>query len=145
MTTTASAPLPRVGIGVMIFRDGKVLLARRKGSHGAGAYAFPGGHLEYGESFDTCARREVREECGIDIQNIEFLFVANILDFMPKHYVHLTLTADWAAGEPQVLEPEKSESWGWFELSNLPAPLFKPCQMSVESYLKGGAYYDSVS
>ncbi len=144
MTTTASAPLPRVGIGVMIFRDGKVLLARRKGSHGAGAYAFPGGHLEYGESFEACARREVREECGIDIQNIQFLFVANILDFMPKHYVHLTLTADWAAGEPQCLEPEKSESWGWYGLTNLPAPLFKPCQMSVESYLKGGVYDDSV-
>jgi 8-oxo-dGTP diphosphatase len=37
----------KIGIGVMVFKDGKVLMARRKGSHGQGEYAFPGGHLEY--------------------------------------------------------------------------------------------------
>lgn len=61
---------PKVGIGVMIFRDGEILLGKRKGSHGDGEYAFPGGHLEYMESFSDCARREVREECGIEIANI---------------------------------------------------------------------------
>ncbi len=65
-----SGPKPKVGIGVMILKDGKVLLGKRKGSHGAGQYAFPGGHLEYMESFEDCARRETREECGIEIQNI---------------------------------------------------------------------------
>ena len=43
---------PKVGVGVMVFKDGKILLAKRKGSHGAGEYAFPGGHLEFGESFE---------------------------------------------------------------------------------------------
>ena len=46
-------PQTRVGIGVIILKDGKVLLGKRKGSHGAGEYAFPGGHLEYMESFDV--------------------------------------------------------------------------------------------
>ncbi|TSC60080.1 MAG: excinuclease ABC subunit A, partial [Parcubacteria group bacterium Gr01-1014_107] len=49
-------------------KDGKVLLGKRKGSHGVGEYAFPGGKLEYLESFGECARREVREECGIEIK-----------------------------------------------------------------------------
>ena len=48
---------PKVGVGVMVLKDGKVLLTRRKGSHGAGEYSFPGGHLEYMESFEDCARR----------------------------------------------------------------------------------------
>ena len=38
---------PRVGIGVMIFKDGKVLLGKRKASHGEGEWASPGGHLDY--------------------------------------------------------------------------------------------------
>ncbi len=50
----------RIGVGVMIFKDGKVLAGRRKGAHGEGTWAWPGGHLEYMESFEGCARREVR-------------------------------------------------------------------------------------
>ncbi len=50
---------PRVGIGVMVMKDGKVLLGKRKGSHGAGEYAWPGGHMEYMESFEDVAKREV--------------------------------------------------------------------------------------
>ena len=41
-------------------------------------YAFPGGHLEYMESFEQCARRETLEECGIEIERIRFQFVANV-------------------------------------------------------------------
>ena len=49
---------PKVGVGVMILKDGEILLGKRKGSHGEGEYAFPGGHLEYMESFSDCAKRE---------------------------------------------------------------------------------------
>jgi hypothetical protein len=55
---------PRVGIGVMILKDGKVLLGTRKGSHGAGELAFPGGHLDYMESFDG------KERCGLNVQRV---------------------------------------------------------------------------
>lgn len=136
-------PKPKVGIGVMILKEGRVLLGRRKNAHGAGEYAFPGGHLEHGESFAACARREVAEECGIEIDAIRFLFVANILDFAPKHYVHLTLRADWKSGDPVVKEPDKAEDWAWYALDALPSPLFKMCQMSLQSYADGTVYYDS--
>src|SRR5215469_4737907 len=46
---------PKVGVGVMILKDGKVLIGKRKGAHGAGEWAWPGGHLEYMESFEDCA------------------------------------------------------------------------------------------
>jgi 8-oxo-dGTP diphosphatase len=85
---------PKVGVGVMILKDGKVLLGKRKGSHGEGEYAFPGGHLEYMESFEDCARREVNEECGIEIKNIRFQFLANITKYAPKHYAHIGLLVD---------------------------------------------------
>ena len=69
---------PRVGIGVMVFRDGKVLIGKRKSKLGEGEWSFPGGHLESGESFVECAVRETREESGIEIANIRFVLLRNL-------------------------------------------------------------------
>lgn len=134
---------PRVGVGVMVMRGGKVLLGKRKGSHGEGEYAFPGGHLEYLESFEDCARREVKEETGIELQNIKFLFLANVTKYAPKHYTHIGLVADYKSGEPKVLEPEKCESWAWYDLNKLPSPIFYMCELSFKAYKTGKNFFDS--
>ena len=125
---------PRVGVGVMVFKDGKILLGKRRGSHGAGEWAFPGGHLEYMESFEECAARESKEECGIEIQNITLLHVINSKAYAPKHYIHIGMIAEWQSGEPHVLEPEKSECWQWFTLDALPEPLFDFCKHDIAYY-----------
>ena len=135
---------PKVGIGVMVLKDGKVLLGKRKGSHGEGEYSFPGGHLEYMESFKECARREVREETGIEIENIQFVRVANLQHYAPKHYVHIGLVADWKEGVPKVLEPGKCDGWDWYSLDDLPHPLFKTLPDDIESYKTGKHFYDSI-
>ena len=135
-------PQARVGVGVMILKDGKILLGKRKGSHGAGEYAFPGGHLDYMESFGECARRETREECGIEIENIRFQFVANLKQYKPKHYAHIGLIADWKSGEPKVLEPDKCEGWQWYDMNALPE-LFGPCVLAFEACKSGKNYFDA--
>jgi 8-oxo-dGTP diphosphatase len=132
----------RVGIGVLVFKDGKILLSKRKGAHGAGEYAFPGGHLEYMESFAECARREVKEETGMEIDDIKFQFVGNVKDYAPRHYVHIGLTSEWKSGEPKVMEPDKSESWDWYDLENLPEPLFAPCVLQIEVLKTKQNYFD---
>ncbi|HTY39606.1 MAG TPA: NUDIX domain-containing protein [Candidatus Paceibacterota bacterium] len=133
----------KVGIGVMILKDGKILLSKRHGSHGEGEYAFPGGHLEYMESFTDCAIRETHEEAGIEIKNIRFLCLGNITKWAPKHYVHIGLLADWTSGEPKVMEPDKTESWSWYDLDKLPSPLFYSCEMAIDAYKNKINYYDS--
>jgi len=133
---------PKVEVGIMIIKDGRTLLGKRKSSHGAGEYASPGGHLEYLESFEDCAKREIREECGLEVKNIRFQFLANINQYAPKHYVHIGLIADFKSGEPKVLEPDKLESWDWYEFNQLPEPMFKSCRLSFDSYQTGKNYYD---
>ena len=136
---------PRVGIGVMILREGKVLLGRRKGSHGAGDYSFPGGHFELNESFEASALREIVEECGegLKIKNLRFICCANFRkEYTPKHYVQVGFAADWVAGEAINTEPEKLENWGWYDLNKLPTPLFAPARVMVELFQKGEVYQD---
>src|SRR3989344_6633842 len=117
-------PSIKVWIGVAVIRDGKILLGKRKSSHGHGEYGGPGGHLEHLETFEECAQRETREETGIEIDNIRFLCITNLKKYATKHYIDIGVIADWKSGEPAVLEPEKCESWDWYDLDNLPAPLF---------------------
>jgi 8-oxo-dGTP diphosphatase len=133
---------PKVGLGVMIFKDGKVLLGKRKGSHGEGDYAFPGGHLEYMEGFGECVKRETLEEAGIEIKNVWFLGIDNVTKYAPKHYVNIELIADWESGEPKICEPDKFESWDWYDLNNLPKPLFEFVVYAIDSYKTGKNYYD---
>ncbi len=134
---------PRVGVGIMVMKDGKILLGKRKGSHGEGEYAFPGGHLEYMESFEACAKREVKEETGVEIRNVRFLRLLNFKDYAPKHYVDIGLLADWKSGEPAVLEPEKCERWGWYDPKNLPKPLFASLPSYFEALKTDKNFFDN--
>lgn len=117
-------PRPLVGISVLVVKDDTLLLGKRRGSHGAGEYACPGGHLEHLESFQRCGSREVLEETGLLIGPLSFLRVLNTTEYAPKHYVDLAFVARWQAGNPEVREPDKVESWDWYPLDALPLPLF---------------------
>ena len=121
----------KVGIGVFVIKDNKVLLGKRKNSHGEGAWCFTGGHLEFGESWEDCAIRETMEETGIKIKNIRFGTATN--DFFEKenkHYVTIFMVSDYDEGELKIMEPDKCEKWDWFEWEEdkLPHPLFIPQQ-----------------
>ena len=118
---------PKVGIGVCILRDNKILLGKRLNSHGNGEWSFPGGHLEFMESWEDCATRETLEETGLLIKNLRFGTVTN--DFFPtenKHYITIIMIADYIEGEAQLMEPLKCEKWEWYYYDQLPIPLFIP-------------------
>ena len=120
---------PRVGLGVYILKDGKVLLGKRKSSHGNGFWSAPGGHLEFGETWEGCAVRETMEESGIEIKNIRFAGLTNdVHENENKHYITIAMLADYDSGEVQIMEPEKLERWEWFSWDSLPSPLFLPMQ-----------------
>jgi 8-oxo-dGTP diphosphatase len=118
---------PYIGVAVIVVRNGRVLLGKRKHAHGAGTWQFPGGHLEYGESIEACARRELFEETGLSVVNLRTGPVTNdIFENEKKHYVTLFVIADHEKGEAQVKEPDKCFGWDWFRWSELPRPHFLP-------------------
>jgi 8-oxo-dGTP diphosphatase len=124
---------PKVGVGTIIFNDGKVLLGLRTGSHGEGTWCFPGGHLEGGESFYDCAVRETREETGLEVKVVEELSVAtNDIFSEEKHYVTVFVRASYLGGEPKIMEPEKCKEWRWFDWNDLPNNLFLPIQNLIK-------------
>jgi 8-oxo-dGTP diphosphatase len=92
----SALPHVRVGVSVILHNaGGKLLLGKRKGSHGAGTWQFPGGHLDYGEEIVDCAAREVLEETGLAIANPKLVAVANsVFERETKHYVTLFVRAE---------------------------------------------------
>jgi len=120
---------PKVGIGVIVIKNNKILLGKRKSFHGEGSWGFPGGHLEFNEKLEDCAEREVLEETGIKIKNAKFSTITNdIFNNEEKHYITIFMLSEHDSGEVKPMEPDKCEKWGWFEWNNLPEPLFLPIQ-----------------
>jgi 8-oxo-dGTP diphosphatase len=117
---------PQVGVGIAVRRGDEILLGKRKGSHGAGAWGFPGGHLEFGESIEDCARRELREETGLEALAVKTGSWTSDVFGEGKHYVTLFTEVVEFKGELELLEPHKCETWQWFSKEALPSPLFPP-------------------
>ena len=118
---------PKVGVCAVVQVEDKILLGKRAGSHEAGTWSPPGGHLEFGETWERCAQRELFEETGITGEGFYFLTATN--DLMHEdglHYVTIFMKVAKMSGEPKLLEPEKCEQWDWFPLDNLPSPLSTP-------------------
>jgi len=120
---------PKVGVGVIVVKDGKVLLGKRKGAHGEGTWAFPGGHLEFFETLEDCAKREVLEETGIEVRNLQkFTYTNDVFPIEQKHYITCFVKADYASGDVRVIEPDKCEEWKWFSWGEFPEPIFTSLQ-----------------
>lgn len=121
----AKKQAPKVGVALIIHRNGQVLLLRRAGVHGGGTWSTPGGHLEWGETPEACAIRETREEADVEVSNVRFVAITN--DFFEesgKHYITIWMEGDYASGEAVVNAPYESDQVGWFGWEALPEPLF---------------------
>ena len=117
----------------MVWNGDRLLLGKRISSHGEYSWQFPGGHLEFGETVEHCARREVMEEVGISIRDIRpGAYTNDVFIEADKHYVTLFVIAEYDSGELKVMEPDNCDQWQWFRWNDLPQPLFLP----IRNFLK---------
>lgn len=135
------SPYIKVGAGAVIIQNGKALLAKRKGSFAAGYWGSFGGHVEFGETPIEATKREAMEELGVEIGNVQFAVCADIQKF-GKQYIDISFTAEIVSGEPRICEPDKVEELGWFDLNNLPEPIFDPVKTVLDALASGTRYFE---
>lgn len=74
-------------------KDDKILLVRHKKGNQK-YWVLPGGRLEYGETFEECAVRELKEETGLDVEVERFLFLSEaIAPDRSRHIVNIFIKA----------------------------------------------------
>lgn len=138
-----------VGFGVMILKDNKVLLGKRHEDpekadselHGEGTWTMPGGKIEFGENFEDASYREVMEETGIKINKDKLKFISITNDVgEDAHFITIGFLCEDFEGSPQVLEPDEITEWKWFNLDDLPKPLFFPSEKILKNYFAKEIY-----
>lgn len=128
-----SCKRPHVGVGIIIEKEGKVLLLKRKGDHDPGTWSFPGGKLEFFEDIENCAIRETKEETDLDIFDTKIDRITNdIFEKYQSHYITIYVKAEFK-GVPKIMEPDKCSDMKWFFWDNLPKELFLP----TKNYING--------
>lgn len=138
-----------VGIGVLLIKNGKILLGLRNSDpgkadselHGEGTWTMPGGKLEYGESFEEGAEREVSEETGILLNKIKVICINNDKNGH-AHFITIGLMSDDFRGEPKILEPDEITEWKWFGIDDIPKNIYFPSKRVLNNYLQNKFYIE---
>ena len=107
---------PFVGIGAIVFRDEEVLLIRRGRPPREGQWSIPGGIQQLGETVFEAARREVREEAGLEIEVIDVVAVVDSIardegGRVQYHYTLVDLRAEWQSGEAVAGDDAAEVAW----------------------------------
>ncbi len=124
----------KIGVGVLIWKNGRLALIKRASIHGNGTWAPPGGHIEFGETILETAHRETFEEIGVKIKNLEILGFTEDIE-KNSHYITIWVQANWSEGEMKSSDIEFTEG-GYFEMNNLPDPLFVPFRNLQDGKIK---------
>lgn len=135
------------GFGVVLEGDGKILLGLRhpdpdkadSAFRSSGEWCLPGGKLEWGESFEDGATREVKEETGIIITDPMVISVHNCKN-EHAHFMTVGLVAEKWDGEASVMEPDEIVEWKWFDPNDLPENRYFPSFEVIENYLQKKFY-----
>lgn len=112
------------GVHVVCRREGRILLMRRAGTgFFDGLFSLPGGHIEPGESVLAAARRELREETGLVVEEGDLSWLGVVHRNSDTNRIDFFLGAERFAGAPEIREPDKCDRLEWHDPRALPADM----------------------
>lgn len=114
---------PLLGVCTAVWRHDRILLVRRGAKPGRGKWAMPGGLVEFGETLQQAAVREVHEETGLSLSSVLFNRLHEIIrsgsnNRIERHFVLAMFVACSQQGE--AVAGDDAESLGWYTLDELP-------------------------
>jgi len=135
-----------VGFGVILYKEGKILLGLRNSDalkadsalHGEGTWSLPGGKLDYMECFIDGVKREVQEETGL-LLNLDKVKLVRLGSDKAKeaHFVTAGFFCDSFSGIEKTMEPDEIVRWDWFDLDNIPPVMYKPSLKVIQAWKSG--------
>ncbi len=107
---------PIASVAACVFKDDRILLIQRGTPPSKGQWSVPGGAIELGESFEDTAKRELDEECGVEIEVDDIFDVENFIirdedDNIQYHYVVTYVTANYISGNIRPGPEEMDVCW----------------------------------
>ena len=107
---------PMVGVGAIIVQNGKILIVRRSSEPGKGKWSVPGGLVELGETVEQAVVREVREECGLDVEVDRLIDVVDSMTFdrngrLKYHFIILDFFVKIKGGKLRPGDDAKEAMW----------------------------------
>lgn len=130
-----------VSVGALVLNDsGQILLGKRSmnSRNERGKWEAPGGQVHFGETREAAIRREMKEELGVDIEIIRVLHTTDeILIEDKQHWVPTTYLVRVKKGqEPKIMEPDKCDEIGWFDIDQAPENLSQITTDDLRDYKK---------
>ncbi|MGB8508325.1 MAG: NUDIX domain-containing protein [Pyrinomonadaceae bacterium] len=122
---------------VVVDEVGRVLLLHhvfRKGSR----WGIPGGFISKGEQPDEALRRELREEIGAELQQVEFAFARTLAQ--PRQVEIIFRCRMQSASVTEQSQSFEVDDAAWFERDALPEEMSADQRRLIERALKGGAH-----
>ena len=107
---------PYVGVGVVVFRNDEVLLAKRNKEPRKDGWSIPGGAQELGETVEDAAYREISEETGLEVKLLGLVKVVNSInrdgnDRVLFHYTLVDFFAEYVCGEAVAADDISDVKW----------------------------------
>ena len=136
-----------IGVGVILLRNRKILFGKRNSDprkagsffNAAGTWTLPGGKMDFGESFEDAAKREVKEETSIEVRNLKLISLTNNIA-SNAHFVTIGFLCEDFEGDVKVMEPDEITEWKWFDKEKLPSPIYQISEQVLKNYKEGVIY-----
>jgi 8-oxo-dGTP diphosphatase len=139
--------VPRVGVGAITIKDGKILLVKRGIEPSKELWAIPGGTLKLGETLQECAAREILEETGIKIKVGDCIYVFDFIERDDEkkikfHFVIVDFAGEYVTVDSRAADNALDARWLYpADLNELPVAIKTMNALRLLGFLKSDSLH----